>query len=781
MNEREKDPRTPAIRALMDAEHFRYTRFDAGPASADEVAFDSGALLLVEGPSTPLLEQAVSDFRRFCSQCMCVTLEGPRFNAPTTRGPLAVRLRLDKSAPCPGDLLDPAMESFTLHVDEDGVRLEAAHERGLLHGTHYVERLMADRGAPYLRRVRKSVRPRFMPRLTNGIFVPAAQKVTDLALFSDDYLSLMSHFGANGIHVYLRLWDYIRNDALPELNSPDYDERIRQINDATERLARHGLDLYLVINNYPARSPDDPLFRAHPRRRGAYRRVFEGEQLRHVPCSSSEEMLQCYDETFENLFRDAPGLAGMWMTVGGEGFLHCFCSPHGVPAGETNCPWCKGRDASEAVAALCNRVGAAVKRTGRYKTVWAHPYSAFVWSAKDAAQLRWMEHLSPDVYVYSAMDVNGPDPTNDSGVTLFDYNIKSIGPTERFKAQAAKSKERGLPILGKTETNTTPDAFFLPYIPVHYRWQQRFVEMSKLNVCGFVGQWRFFGMNGSLPEELQYHVNWNPAVSADDLLRRVVRRDFALSGESAEKVLRAWHAMSEAWDDFPYSAMLSGERGLYMRGPLHLGPAHPLIFNPQDSYDLSPKFREMSALLVEASQGKPAEYDELLRKARPRYVSELLLTVPFGVELFLELISRCHARWSLALADLKAALGAEPTARAQMEMDVCETIDIHLAAIENTVRFYAARDRLSQGPLGREAFGEAIEHLKAIVRAEIANAERALPIMARDRRIGYIYCYGNAYDEDMVRDKLRQCRHVLEQELPHFDWLLRFHLWNSCT
>ena len=57
-------------------------------------------------------------------------------------------------------------------------------------------------------------------------------------------------------------------------------------------------------------------------------------------------------------------------------------------------------------------------------------------------------------------------------------------------------------------------------------------------------------------------------------------------------------------------------------------------------------------------------------------------------------------------------------------------------------------------------------------RAEIANAERSLPILERDFRV-------RPYDADMVRAKIRQCRYVLEDELPIFDVTVRFHVWND--
>ena len=64
--------------------------------------------------------------------------------------------------------------------------------------------------------------------------------------------------------------------------------------------------------------------------------------------------------------------------------------------------------------------------------------------------------------------------------------------------------------------------------------------------------------------------------------------------------------------------------------------------------------------------------------------------------------------------------------------------------------------------------------LLCVLKEEINNAEASLPILARDNRIGLC-----AYDADMVREKIRQCRFVLEEELPIFRSGVRFHVWNQ--
>lgn len=773
-------PATNKMAAFLDAEHFRYRRFAQGRPRANETALDSSWRLCLDAPPTALTARMLKDFKRFGAACMALNLT----QDPKKPGGSLVRWLLQGphasvTAIPLFDRQDRRIETFVLDISATEIRIEARHERGLLHGTHYLERLMADRGAPWLPRGRIEKSPCFAPRISNGVFIKANQQIRDPGKFSDDYLGLMSHFGVNGIHLYLNLWEVCRNSSLPELNSANFAKNIAALNAFNLRTLRFGIDLYLHINTRLF-TPNHRVFANHPKVRGARTEIFaaELENLAHYNlCSGNSRVLDCYAETLRNLFTSAPYVAGAVVIVGGECFFHCFTRPVLIPGRRTNCPHCRKKDPATEVAQLVNRLAAAVKSTGRHKALYAWPYSAFVWSGRDRAQLRWIDRLSNDVSVLANFDTGQADRVNGDGVVLFDYNIKCIGPSDAFAAQARRLRQKRRPIFCKTETNTTPTAFFLPYLPVHHRWHRRFTAMRKTPVAGFIGQWRFFGMNGSPPEELQYHATWTPEESVGARLTRIAQRDFEIPTPTARRVVAAWKKLSAAWDSLPYSALFGGERWAYMRGPFYLGPAHPLILDPQDHYHLSPKYRQLRGDLFE--MGTPDQIEEMIRNAKPRYVSDLLLAVPFGVERCLELLRKCRTRWDQGVKELHRLLKTAPSSRARMELAVCETIAIHLTAAENVIRFYQARDQLWRQRVNRPRFNRLMRQLGVIVQAEIGNAERSLPILARDLRIGYGHCYGIVYNAELVRDKLRQCRYLLEKEIPRLSAMIRFHLWND--
>jgi hypothetical protein len=748
------------IRDLLHQEHFGPMVEASGPAKPSELALQPAWCLQWDPPETSLIARTRNDFREFCSQKF-----GLHF---ADKGDARIRWTLKNTD-------DPAAEGFTINVTASEVLITAESERGLLHATHYIEHMMADRGGPFLPLGEVERNPSLSPRFTEGTFVPANQTPDNPGDFSNEYLSLMSHFGGNALKFYINLHELWRSDSLPELNTDLFDANIMALRNFARRTRDFGIDLYLHLNAPPL-PHDHPIFMIHPDVRGAQVEIFLEElsgKPWHALCSSHERVRQGYAESLQAVFRAAPELAGAVMIVGGECFFHCFTRSTGEQL--TNCPRCRSKEPHKHVAHLVNTLHDAVNRSGENRSLFAWPYSAFTWSREDSTQSKWIHYLDQGVKVLCNFDCFDWDLSTGGMVRLFDYNIKLIGPSSVFVAQAGACRERGLEIFAKTETNTTVDTFFLPHLPVYFRWFERFRAIRESGARGFMGQWRFYGMNGSIPEELQYHSVWNPDARVEDLLATIAKRDFALDSQASASVVFAWRQMSDAWDDFPWSAITAGEREGYMRGPWYLGPAHPLIFNVQDHYHLGSKFYKVRGDIAEmVSETEVSQFS-----GKPRYVSDLLICLPFGVHHYLHLVSSCRERWQEGVATLCSAIGSAPTKKARRELGICEMIGIHLQSLENTVRFYSTRDSLGQAAAGQSDFESIIQELQKIAKNEIANATRSLPILESDPRIGFGYTYGEVYDSDMVREKIAQCHYLVSNELGRIESLLRFHIWQK--
>jgi hypothetical protein len=88
----------------------------------------------------------------------------------------------------------------------------------------------------------------------------------------------------------------------------------------------------------PKLRPDHPVFVNHPGVKGTGVQL-NGRTL-HFLCSSDERVLAFYQETFGQLFREVPELAGLVLIVAEESFYHC--KMWRLSATEP-CPRCAGK------------------------------------------------------------------------------------------------------------------------------------------------------------------------------------------------------------------------------------------------------------------------------------------------------------------------------------------------------------------------------------------------------------------------------------------------------
>jgi hypothetical protein len=744
--DKERDVR---VREIIGQRFLRYRRDPA--VTPGDVDVDVTSAWTITAPDGSCIDQTVATFRLFCGDCMGVDF--------AASGTSQIIFAISATA--------PSGEGFRRAVTADRITIEAASERGLLCGAMRLLHEFGMRRAPIVAIGERTCEPAFQPRIGNTVFLPAAQRLHDHEdQFPDDYLQLMAFFGINGLHVYLNFWDICESKQLPGLNAPAREGYLGDLRALIDRTKRFGIDVYLTVVS-PFLDDDHPVFTASPSLRGAVGMMSEPHLGRNL-CSSQPEVLVFYEEVFANLYRDVDNIGGMLFLVGGEGFMHCYTRPDPPYEGATNCSNCCDRNPSIDVSELMNRIAAAVKPIQPSTLVFCWPYSAFTWSGEDRAQLEMIANLSPDVELLSNLATGDAHPK--TGANLFDYNIVQVEPSTRFMAQSAARAKQGKGHYAKVECTTTPMMFQLPMIPVPYRWAQRAIAMKGHGVAGYISHWRFFGFSGTLAEELLAASVWDD-LDPDAFLEAYCRREYETF---SPKILEGWRQLSDAWIHLPYSATLCGGRQYYMKGPIFTGPAHPFIFDVQNNYGLSRGFR---AIRGDTREGF-ADEDEIKRldeTASPTYVSDLLWTLPVGVDEFIQMMREAVDAWDSGCELLRQALPAS-NEQAMLMLGLCEIVGIHFRTTYNLARFYHLRDLCFSAGGIQILRDEQFLQMQRILLDEIDNSKRALPILERDPCIGYGYCYGIVYDAIMVREKIDQCRFVVDKEIPELAKLLRFHL-----
>lgn len=745
--------RDAVIKNQMTNAFFKHKRSDSLRPEPDEVEIDSTWGLVFDLPETPLTKKTEELFRRFLKKCMNVSLGDS--------GSKRIAFRIDERI--------DGLENSVIQVDDDGVDVAVSHEKGALHAGMRMLKIFSERKAPFLARGRIENSPRFSRRITSTMFYTSDLKLADVdEAFPHDYLALMAFHGVNGVFWEIDFHDYCGSNVLPELTCPDYLRNVEKLRSTVDRLAAYGIGMHFL---YSVRvlPESHPLFQAHPEVKGAFVDIGK-EEKGFCLCSSNEKALNLYEDALEKLHRDVPGLAGPILLVGGERFTHCFTRPAPPLRNKTNCAACAKRKPAEVVANMVNRVAAAARKASPDAEVLCWPYSAFTWSGpEDDFQLELLKNLSAEVCSLANFSTGEIWP--DSGALLGDYNIMKPGPAARFKAQAAELAKRGKPIYAKAECSTTPFMFHVPYLPVLHRWAERakaLKEFRKNDVKGVFYHYRYYGFCGSVVDELAFASVWND-VEFEDFLKRYCLREY---GEFSPDMLTGWRKMSDAWGMIPYSMALSGERQYYVKGPIYLGPAHPFVFTVQNDYGLKRGFTRIrgSVLFPDVSD------EERETLSVPAYASDLMFTWPMGVEKCEAALLRLHDAWTAGAKTFSDSF-RNPNDNAVLDAGICENIGIHFKTAHNLIRFYRQRDAfLSEGGANAAIIDEKTEEMKKILEEEIANCHRAIELLDKDPRLGYGYSYGIVYDADMIREKIAQCEHVINVEMPKLASGLRFHM-----
>jgi len=687
--------------------------------------------ILVSSTSGAVARSAVSDFRQFLQAEMGVAVEVRGLSdfrsAPSSRILLAATR---KELPDVGEHLNKS-ESFRIEASKERIVICGFDERGVMRGLQHLEDLMKFRRAPVVDAFAEERSPLYSPRITSAPFYSTLELELPIDPYTDELLSRISHAGFDSFWMWGELFDVGHSDVYAEL---DHGVRQRQqkLQQIAERARNYGLDVYVVLAYRPL---PESFFKRHPGARGTPFQAYGGV---NVPCTSAPEVRQSIREATKNLFTEVPALRGTVFIVGGEGFIHCYT--RGM-----NCPRCSLRSAQEVVAELAGTIQEGVRSGRRDAHVALWPYSASnFWSKDDITQSKLIEKLPPDITFLTEFGKEGLITFGENTIPAYDYPISYLGPSERFSEQSRLVERQGLPLWVKTEHAIALELVQTPYIPVFFRWAERFRRIHDFpRVSGIFANWMHYGFMPSPAAEVFKWHTWSPLPDTETLLRKMARRDFGPGTE--QYALAAWRQWSDAISHYPFSGSMA-------MGPIQKGPAHPLFLNP--------------------------EYKPVHGHGR-QFKNDLSWTRPWGPEVALRQLEQLEAGWQRGVKSWEEVISkAAPQLRANAEREagVGRAILYCIRSTLHVGRFYQVRDTLWQEKdSGRAA--KLWDQLRDIARAELVNAREALQIVSQDSRLGYANSGGSnqtgvprggIYSPGSIEKKIQQVKHLLEEEIPEY-------------
>ena len=358
---------------IRDNYFVRYSRDKAAVPKENETAIASGWKIVLPPESGPLAELMAGHLAEFFTQAMGFDLTVERMAGSVDA---AQTITLFDSGG--GDA--SVLESFTIRVDEERVKVVGRDPAGLRDGIVRLVDRMGFRQAPILERGEHVYRPRI--RVRQG----AHGSLRDTVFMG--YNAIL----AGGSSLYAAS----KSDAIPQLAKRRVPGALAGSYATAKEARRYGMKTYFHMGTQEKFGKSDPIFDAHPGIRGALTWKEDGD---YTLCTEHPLVKQFIAESVEGIFRKDPKLDGVTIIIGGEGFYHCYMRPYGVEKGHTNCARCEPLGAETVVANLCNLVATAARRVNPEAEVMAWPYSAaHVWSA-DKAQTKFIERLKPGVTI----------------------------------------------------------------------------------------------------------------------------------------------------------------------------------------------------------------------------------------------------------------------------------------------------------------------------------------------------------------------------------------------
>ena len=692
--------------AIISKDYFaRFVRDPNAVPVAGEVEVTSEWRIEVPESSSPVTERMAGYLADFMARRMGVTLEVVRTDSAL--GSMAIRLVenavfQERSIP---------REACEIRVSDDSVTLASPTPEGLRDGIVQLVDRIGFRGAPYFLQGVSVHAPRISVRLGS---VPKGGSYRELVFMG--YNAVLSGGGS--------LFALSNSAAIPELAVRRVPGLLEQNRQAVAEARAHGLKTFAFLDIRQKFPEDDAVFAAHPEIRGARTWRADGE---FVLCTEHPLVQRWLTESVQGLFRADPDLSGIVLIIGGEGFYHCYMRPHGVAKGRTNCARCDALDAETVVANLCNRLASAVRSVSSNAEVVVWPYSAeHVWSA-DKTQERLIGKLKPGVALLTEIEkdeyVQKPGGVNKH---LWDYSIDLIGPGLRAQAQIAACRTAGINVYLKSEPELGFEAPRLPHIPCMDRWVDRAEALAS---CGATGAWVFpaFRPNyGTSAAEVAKYVWWTPTPDKDELLERFASR--LVGAQAGPHVRAAWRHVSDAVE-------LSPVIPPYYTGPQYLGPAHPMIADPDA--EVPQVFFGYYLFMAEITDSEGV-------KTRPTFMTE-----PFGDAIvFADYYRRMERELEPAVRELDACEAQVSQEYRAMFDSESSAIRWFYATARTTANFYEActlRDKLLACARGETPEWPMADRLVALRRwqelliDERANTVDALPLVERDMRLDCYY------------------------------------------
>ncbi len=531
-------------------------------------------------------------------------------------------------------------------------------------------------------------------RFTSSYHADYAGALGDDSLFGydDDDFERLKSTGTNG----LWLSDTLRNLAPFDLDKAyegDYKRRIRNFQKLTERAARHGVRIYLYLNEPRALPPE--FFEGREHLRG--NRCAGGYCL----CTSAPEVQRYLYNAMKYLGEQVPLLGGVMTITMSENPTHCRSLKWNGNETATACPRCREKSPTALAAEINNIMSRALSDAGCEARVIANLWAWGELMNISEQELRaGIDLLDKEVDVLCVSETAKAFNRGGVDAEVIDYSISVVGPSDISRRTLAYAKEKGHRIFAKVQINNSWECAGVPYIPAFGLMAEHVKNCRELGVDGLMLGWSLGGYaGGALP-------------LINRLCQRGERDEAAwyreVYGERADEVQRAVSRFDSAFTHFPFSL-----KTIYFGGQnLACGNLWTLMGSERRSTMVCFTFDDHE-----------------------------LWTKPYGLDIYLSQMEKLCREWETGMAMLSP--GEENAAYDEL-CRMARACYIHFASARNLAVWTKHKRELAKNR----------ETLLAVIENEKNLTAELLSLIAIDARIGFEMTNHYFYNENLLLAKL---------------------------
>lgn len=532
--------------------------------------------------------------------------------------------------------------------------------------------------------------------------------------YPDGFLQRLASAGINGVWLHAVLRDLAPGGAtFPEFGE-GHEVRLANLRLMVERAKKFGVDIYLYVNE--PRGMPHAFFKDRPEIAG----VQSGELT--ALCTSVPEVRQWMGDALAHVFREVPGLGGIYAISASENLTNC--ASHG---GWSACDRCKVRTDAEILAEVVSVLEEGAHRGNPEAKVLISDWG---WRGHGSAP-DIIARLPQSVYLMSVSEWHLPIERGGIKSTVGEYSISAVGPGPRALPHWKAARDHGLKTGTEIQFNNTCEIATVPYLPVMDLVAEHcsnLLAQADLDAM-FIG-WTMGG-HPSPNLELAQRLSRAPAPNINDVLNEIAEERFGTEG--APLARKAWTLMSEAFREYPFHI------SVVYTCPVQWGSANP-VYGEKTGYSAT-------------MWGIP--YDDLNGWRGP-----------YPPEVFADQFEKVARGWRPGLEALQRAVELAPEhrrAEGETGLRFAMAAANHFQAVANQTRFVAARDALADP--AATLFSEDRETLRAQMRqaleSEIVLAKELYGLVKQDSRIGFEpSCQYFYLPLDLV-EKVINCRWLL--------------------